>query len=168
MKRIFVLFLLCSVTALGASGQSKKFQRKLVHVAGKPYADKVFECKRHPLPEKDFQLGDYQAKMTMNTDMGWYEYNVLKNGILVAQIKVYQTTIVKVIGIKNVQSFLEAVTEIKVHPKATIALTGISWMKEIAPYLKEVKDNETRYVVVYESITYNIIHNGITTISQAK
>lgn len=126
MKHLFVLFLLFATIVPGAIGQSKKFQRKLDNIINKPYEDKVFECKKHPLPNSDFQMGEYQIKKTSKSMVNWIEYDVFKNNVLVAQINVYHETIIKITSIKNVGSFMEAIEELKTHPKASMALTGKS------------------------------------------
>jgi hypothetical protein len=164
MRQFFVLFLLFAMLAPGAIGQSKKFQRKLNNVIDKPYEDKIFECKKHPLPKTDFQAGEYQVKNTSKSSINWLEYDVFRNNILVAHINVYSETIIKITAIKTVDSFAKAAEELKTHPKATIGLIGESWYKEIAPYLKEAKDNGKKYIVIYEDITYIIMIQETTTI----
>jgi hypothetical protein len=151
-KQLIVLFLL---VAQIVSAQTNKVERKINTVANKPHKNKVFTCNN--IPKKDFTIGKYTVDLIEEqTTNSQYEYNVIKDDVLMARINVYENTIVQVRAIKNVDSFTQAVKELEKNGNALIYLTGEIWKKEILPYIKEIEGKDRKYLVSYKGNFYVI------------
>lgn len=159
MKNLIVLFLLLTQFV---SAQNNKVERKIHTVNNKPYKNKVFTCK---IPKKDFVVGDYDVKLIGTNGVSQYEYNVHKNNILIARIDVYENTIIQIRAIKNVDSFIQAVTELEKNDNALITLTGIEWQKEVEPYIREKNGVKDTYILWYKENYYLIDKKNAITIA---